>query len=368
MHAAQHDLHIHLGAAAPGGRAVHIDNRRPLQAMRLLEGRTPAQALQVMPLLFNLCGHAQSAAARDALRNALSPFESGQRHRLHRQVQLETVREHLLQVHRDWPRLCGTQPHPAHLGDIVRLTDAAAAHPAALDALIDWVRRNTLGLPPIEFLAFDAVAPLRRWARTTEAAAPRGLCALSGMAASVRAVNLPTLESLPPELLCAPLAADATLDFVRQPTHAGVCLETGPAGRHRDHVLVRSAADQGLTARLAARLVDLCATLVALRQDTAPPPLPRAAGLGWVDSARGRLVHHVEMDGQERIACYRILAPTEWNAHPQGLAARLLAGIAAGAPATVQRQAGLVIQTIDPCVQASLRIAAPHVHREPTHA
>ncbi|OZB48594.1 MAG: hypothetical protein B7X42_05895, partial [Thiomonas sp. 14-66-4] len=65
MHVAQQHLHIHIGAAAPGGRTVRIDNQRPLQAMRLFEGRTAAQAVQLLPLLFSLCGHAQVAAARD---------------------------------------------------------------------------------------------------------------------------------------------------------------------------------------------------------------------------------------------------------------------------------------------------------------
>lgn len=368
MHAAQQHLQIHLGVATPGGRAVRIDNQRPVQAMRLLEGRTASQALQIIPRLFSLCGYAQLAAACDALRHVLPPTGSAQRGQLHRRVLLETVREHLLQVHRDWPQLCETLPNAAHLGDIVRLTGAAAMEPAALDALIDWVSRNTLGLPPDEFLAFDSVEPLRQWARSTEAAAPRGLCALSSAAASVRAVDLPALESLPAERLREPLAADTTLHFVSQPTHNGACLETGPTARHRQHALIRSAADHGLIARLAARLVDLCTALIALQRNEEAPPLARVVGIGWVDSARGRLVHHAELDDQEHIARYRILAPTEWNAHPRGLAAQLLAGIAAGAPAAVQRQARLVIQTIDPCVQATLHIAEPHRHPEPTHA
>ena len=200
------------------------------------------------------------------------------------------------------------------------------------------------------------------------AAAPRGLCSLSSAAASVRAVDLPALESLPAERLREPLAADTSLHFVSLPTYDGACLETGPTARQRQHALIRSAADQGLIGRLAARLLDLCAALTALQRNEAPPPLARVVGLGWVDSARGRLVHQAELDDQERISRYRILAPTEWNAHPRGLAAQLLAGIAAGAPAAVQRQARLVIQTIDPCVQTTLHIAAPHRHPEPTHA
>lgn len=370
MPAAQQHLHIHLGPPAPGGRAVRIDNRRPLQAMRLFEGRTAAQAVQLLPLLFSLCGHAQRAAARDALRAALPSADIAQRRALYRDVLFETVREHLLQIHRDWSALCDAPPDPDELRQIVWRTDAAAADPAALDALVDWVSHHTLGLPPAEFLAFDTIDALSHWARATaEAAAPRWLGALYGCATALPAIELPTLESLPPDVLHTALAADDALQFVSRPTHAGACLETGPAARHRGHPLVKAAALHGLLGRLAARLVDLCTVLLALRQgnDAAPAP-SAAAGLGWVDSARGRLIHHVELDSYQRIAHYRILAPTEWNSHPQGLAAQLLAGIGPGTLEAVQKQARLVVQAIDPCVLSTLKFTTPQAAPEPAHA
>jgi Ni,Fe-hydrogenase I large subunit len=40
-------------------------------------------------------------------------------------------------------------------------------------------------------------------------------------------------------------------------------------------------------------------------------------GLARVETARGTLLHRVELDG-DRVARYAIVAPTEWNFHPQG--------------------------------------------------
>ena len=40
-------------------------------------------------------------------------------------------------------------------------------------------------------------------------------------------------------------------------------------------------------------------------------------GLGWAENARGRLLHLVQLQGG-RAALYRIVAPTEWNFHPDG--------------------------------------------------
>ena len=52
--------------------------------------------------------------------------------------------------------------------------------------------------------------------------------------------------------------------------------------------------------------------------------LADGVGLGQVQAARGLLVHRVAIRAG-RVADYRILAPTEWNFHPQGAAALGLA-------------------------------------------
>ena len=57
-------------------------------------------------------------------------------------------------------------------------------------------------------------------------------------------------------------------------------------------------------------------------------PLDGASAIAWVETARGLLVHRVALDG-ERIAGYRIVAPTEWNFHPAGAFARGALGLAA---------------------------------------
>jgi hypothetical protein len=44
-----------------------------------------------------------------------------------------------------------------------------------------------------------------------------------------------------------------------------------------------------------------------------------------VETARGLLMHEIALDG-ERIADYFIVAPTEWNFHPQGPTAGWLKG------------------------------------------
>jgi coenzyme F420-reducing hydrogenase alpha subunit len=83
-----------------------------------------------------------------------------------------------------------------------------------------------------------------------------------------------------------------------------------------------------------------------------PPPeasLPAGVGLAQVQAARGLLVHRVAIQAG-RVADYRILAPTEWNFHPQGAAALGLATLPDADDATLRRMAGLFVTALDPCV------------------
>jgi hypothetical protein len=53
---------------------------------------------------------------------------------------------------------------------------------------------------------------------------------------------------------------------------------------------------------------------------------------------------------------YRILAPTEWNFHPDGAAAQALMRLPAQDPAFLRRLAAMLINAVDPCVGYDLRV------------
>lgn len=80
------------------------------------------------------------------------------------------------------------------------------------------------------------------------------------------------------------------------------------------------------------------------------------AGLGWCEMARGLLVHWVRLDADDRIAAYRVLAPTEWNFHPAGSAAQALAACAGADPSTGVDMAQVLAAAAayDPCVELRL--------------
>ena len=121
----------------------------------------------------------------------------------------------------------------------------------------------------------------------------------------------------------------------------------------------------GLLPRLTARLVELAELVGEIRAGI--PDLQReqagsersdvesGVGISQVEAARGRLVHRVRLESG-LVASYRILAPTEWNFHPDGVLVRGLAGLEADSELSLKAQADLLINTIDPCVGYRLRI------------
>jgi len=66
--------------------------------------------------------------------------------------------------------------------------------------------------------------------------------------------------------------------------------------------------------------------------------------------ARGLLLHWVQLDGDGAVRDYRVLAPTEWNFHPDGALARAVAALA---PVDLDA-ARLLAAAYDPCVTCTV--------------
>ena len=82
-----------------------------------------------------------------------------------------------------------------------------------------------------------------------------------------------------------------------------------------------------------------------------------------VQTARGLLLHRARI-ARGRVAAYRIVAPTEWNFHPEGPLARGLAGMIADDEPALERGATLVVQALDPCVACTIEVT--HAWCRPT--
>lgn len=322
---------------------VELAVRRP-QASRLLLGKPAAEAVALLPRLYRLCGKAQAAAARLALVVARGEA-AGLRRDEQAAVLVEQIQEHLWRLLRDWPRLLGLPAWDAEFAHWYRQL-------AGWPALPDGGRGLATAL-----VAFLGERVLGGSGSDLDALGPQLLAEVQALV--VGQAPLPVACSLPATLGAAAFAAPWPADFAALPTWQGQPAATG----------VGAAVD--LPALLRARLVALA---VAARQlqalagaDEDNPlatladalALPDNGGLARVATARGILLHRLQLRGElsaPQVASYDVVAPTEWNFHPQGVCAGALATVQATDESTLRRLVAAWLTAFDPCVGWQLTI------------
>ncbi len=387
---------IRIELSAYGSKGVaRIENTRPVSISNRFSGRSPTEIAELVPLLFSICGAAQSAACSEALEAALAlrPCERTKAIRALATLS-ETAREHALQVLHSWPR-CLKAPEPAMTfasigrlliigrelnrclgtGALQRATEAdtvdAAGLARAISELTALLGESIFGELPAEWLSRRDAEDLALWAQRNETPAQTIVEYLvqTGMA-DAGAADIAPLPPMKAEVLETILFGENAAAFTARPEWEGCPRETTPLSRVMRHGVVDSVSKRygyGLLARMTACLAELAeiparmlSIAASLEEDGAglPAPAPRdnGTGLGLAEAARGRLVHAADIAGG-LVRRYRILAPTDWNFHPDGAPARGLAGIALAAPKHREALARLFITAVDPCVGYDLRLS-----------
>jgi Ni,Fe-hydrogenase I large subunit len=359
---------------------VAVRSTRPDAVARLVRGRAPGDAVDLVARLHSLCACAQGAAAATAL-DAATGIEVPVRKRAARAAatRLETMQEHCTRIGIDWAQAMGSAPlfamvravrtalapalatllghalrgGPACDADEVESTAIAAIAPLAEPTLLGasaraWLARSDAEALQ-EWIAGDA-APARWYARLTrvKGTLPASDVALMPIvtAASIRACVLPGWSS------------DSA--FAQRPHWDGAAVETGAVARMAAHPLLASLiARDGVTVavRLVARLTELASLLV---RDTPAAALASfdqgGCGYAIAHTARGLLLHRAAMEGG-RVRDYAIVAPTEWNFRPEGAFVRTVRRFAGDDADAIRRDAMLVACAIDPCVALHVEVA-----------
>lgn len=336
-------------------RDVHIDSTRPQLANRLLAGKPAAAAVAAVPQLFSLCGRSQHIAAELALAAARGAAAAADAQQV-RRIETETAHEYLWRALIDWTRADG---RTADDKTLAAARSALANDDRAL--LREIVERDVLGADARRW--YEDGPDFDRWVAGGSTAAARLLAAVrrDGPRQGACAVQLlPRFDvGDTVQRIAATLEADA--DFERRPHYEGGTAETGAVARLREQPLVAAlsaAFGRSTLVRLAARLVEL-ARIACDR--AAPAPLAGSVrigagrGLGWVETARGLLLHRIDLNG-DRIGRYRIVAPTEWNFHPDGALKQALLGAHAPDESALERRAHWMLQALDPCVAYTLQV------------
>jgi hypothetical protein len=379
----QGGLHIRLAMQDSAVRAVSIKSDRPVLASRVFQGKGVAESQEMLPLLFSICSTAQACAGARACEQALGRPAIATVQRLRDLlVNTETVREHLWRILLDWPAFTGGEPDRAGMIALVaiqrdlqralcpgdnafriggaRCVPNAAALPDIADRLDGLLHRSVFAMSAARWLAIEDEGALTAWAGTRETAAAALIDRVIQLgwhaSGACEAKPLPPLESSRLN------AAMREREFIHRPCWLDACCETSSLTRTASPLLgeLGHRYGNGLLVRLVARLTELARLAGQLSPDQSKAaaatvsPITSNPGIGQAAAARGQLVHAVELMG-ERIVSYRILAPTQWNFHPQGVAVRALSALGGG-PQKVEAQARLLISALDPCVDYELSL------------
>jgi hypothetical protein len=325
-------IHIHLSQNKDRAAAVSVSWPRR-EAERLFIGQPACQAVAMTPLLFSLCAQAQTLAARLVLQQAAgvqATASMAERQLLTQEAGRETLRKLLL----DWSQVFDGGPAATHWTAQWRSAQTLPALRALAEDFVygedcaHWLQRGETGWQ--DWLKQGASAPAR-WLGMLDQAQP-GCVLLPPLTAGMLAANL--------------------ADWLRPggPVWQGQACEVGALAREATSLPGMLARHLRPRARLLARLLQLARWLSAesLLQAGAAS-LPDGA-LALVETARGPLLHLAALDENGSISRYRVLPPTLWHTHPEGLLRVSLGVTAAASDAEWQRQ----ISLIDPCVAYSV--------------
>ena len=329
-------------------KQVNIRIDRPAAAARrLLLGKTPAEALKLVPLLFAVCGAAQSAAAATACERAMGmasdPARLSVRARL---AATEALLAHGRFFALDWPQVTGEAPQ---VEAFTRLRKALAPVPAILDparvAFVPGAEAARVDAAALRAAARNAAAVMQELTETARTSANDIPFAVIPAKAGIHLFRNVADEDdkKDADWFAERLAADA--GFAERPDIDGVPALNLPGNLPGETPPTLSA--EALLASRAAAAMRTAETLASDDADDMPTPIAAHEGCGLAWTARGLLAHWVRLE-QGRIADWRAVAPTEWNFHPQGALAQALTGLPAGPQ--LKAAAERLVCALDPCV------------------
>lgn len=384
-------ISIDLYPQTLNGCRVEIQSSRPVLASKVLIGKTPQQALELIPLMFNICGNAQARTAVAAIHDSLGQAGDNRIETARDMLVLaENAREHMFRVFVDWPKLFNLEVdsqslHP--LGSLIgqfrqalfidgkpftldsQLQVDIKATNSAIDCIEHQLNHYIFHCSSERWLAIRDIDDFNIWVENCHSVAAQSIQAIRERGwANQGSSHCPNLPDFNSGELSRRLNAEDADHFIANPMWQDQHHESTPLSRQAQHPLLISLVteyDHALLPRWIARLVELAtipaqlrAMLDNLQQDSPEenPSVPQH-GLAFSEAARGRLVHRVQI-ANNNISNYQILAPTEWNFHPEGLIRQSLSRLQHDDPAQLEHLARLMINSIDPCVGYDLTIHA----------
>ena len=376
-----------LVPGAPIPNSLHSSRRN--WASVLGAGKPAADLPLLLSQIYSLCGYAHrqcaSAAVRAAKGEALAGMNEVTTEERH-QLQWGSVREHVRRMWLDWP---------AQLADLPGHSLSMASGESALKSCPAW-RADTLSVPMLGWLKTHVIGEdsgddpqdwLMRWegnpTQTLTRWSQQGATPLASLMRSI--IEQDVMEETPdqdvilidgtnvvPDVLADQLAGlRADPRFCLRPLMRGNCASTGVWSRVNDaHRLALRTPALRMGVRVA-ELLRLCLPDEPRRcgadwLNAGSLVVGAGEGLAWTEMARGVLIHHVQLEPDMlTVKACQLIAPTEWNFHPQGALARTMSAMSpkleSQSPLTqIPLSIAVLMASYDPCVPFQVKQEAIH--------
>ncbi len=372
-----------------------ISSSRPVQMGRLFSGKSIDQTLKTLPMLFSICGKAQTITTARAIECAMNtPVSRDIESKREALISLESLREQSLRLLMDWPSYINVEPEQHALSHVATGVNHLMQR-LQPDYLLSYLPHLSNPASPshqdsqhwkgfskkLAQLLFASSTDswldslhhsVEDWASQQQTQSARFIHCINQQpwkhTGSSQITALPDWGEGDDKELVSRLQTENEA-FTRQPDWKGNCHEVSWFQRQQTHAVVSplvNANGNGIHTRMIARLVDVAELMQKLERffiqgALLQPITTKVAGLAHTDSARGCLTHYVELENQT-INKLVILAPTEWNFHPRGVAQQSLERLTASDTDMtakmdlLKQQAELMIHAIDPCVGYTLNI------------
>lgn len=357
---------------------VDLTSSRPQKVTTLFHGKLLLDLLNLIPMLYSLCGIAQKAAALRAAESALdikvSPVVDQGRNLL---VQAETARELGLRLFTDWyPDERGVKAElmkwfaevkdeydwALQLNPVSSRSGNSSGVADKLHAILEPALSKKTDFEITEMMEYDF------WESSVlQSLKPelKSFFSSSQLVELKRACpDLDIEDSTVQYKIAESLKSSRAYQFCAAPEINGEKFESSIYTRGlRLNQLKNNGFKRGFKAlffRLYA-LEKMLKTMPGKIESGSESNLIHSdiTGMGIVQAARGVLIHHMELDdhsvSDSVITDYKIVAPTEWNFHPQGTFVKILEGSRVNLeqlPILVES----LIRLIDPCVGWQLEL------------
>ncbi|AYQ57678.1 hypothetical protein MS2017_2020 [Bathymodiolus thermophilus thioautotrophic gill symbiont] len=365
---------------------VEIASSRPLHIAQLFIGKSINTVENIINMLYQLCNIAHRFAFLKLLNeNKTIQLSQNEMSAYHLLLALETIKEHCFSIASKWNiskytsidvgiiSLLTTIKEISNTlftgGDPLSLANKQLQPFESVEKLIFKLEKQLqsllLGEQVDSNLVFSHLKHFDSWLQTAESKAAIFLNNLQSLnkIGDVKALHLPDLNLKELGVL---LQNDA---YIKQPNYQNTLYETTPYSRQSTHSFIEEMTEvngRGVFTRASAQLFEVFELLHRVKNDyqhivfeniSYTPQFfeIETTALTQLEAARGRLVHQMSIRNKTIIS-YQILAPTEWNFHPNGVLKQMIFSLNFTDKEDLIAKVKLLVNAIDPCVGYSVEV------------